>query len=40
MFILETYKDQNFFQIPIIDYINMVAYAKGEIDNILRAVYK
>lgn len=38
MFTVVTYRGQETFQVPIIGYINSVAYVKREIDNILREV--
>lgn len=38
MFIVITYCDQETFQVPIMGYINSVAYIQRKIDNILRSV--
>ena len=38
MFTIVTHRGQETFQVPIIDYINSVAYVQREIDNILRDV--
>ena len=38
MFTIVTYHGQEIFQVPIIGYINLMAYVQWEIDNILRNV--
>lgn len=38
MFTIVTHRDQEIFQVPIMGYINFVAFVQREIDNILRSV--
>lgn len=38
MFTVVTHRGQEIFQVPIMGYINSVAYVQQEIDNILREV--